>query len=268
MQHFQRTIQTEFRGCLSITADVNDLLRESGVREGYCIITLDDPSIALGITSFWDARGLDDLLDEIDRNFPNRVDFLNQESPLDAAGRVRSAVIGNTAMLLISDGKLVLGSSQGLVLLEFDGPRERGYHAAFAARPVVLTKHSLKTEYMGMHDLTPEIARAVEESGMKSGVCHVSMLHSTAGLLLCRGGAAAGKKIMQDIERMVPTRADFKHRETASDAGGHVKTAITGSQLSVIVENGKLLLSPEQAIVFAEYDGPRPRSYFVGILAV
>jgi len=36
---------------------------------------------------------------------------------------------------------------------------------------------------------------------------------------------------MGDMERMVPTRADFKHRETASDAGGHVKTALTGSQI-------------------------------------
>ena len=68
---------------------------------------------------------------------------------------------------------------------------------------------------------------------------------------------------MADIERMVPTRVDFKHRETASDAGGHVKTAITNSQISAIVEEGELMLGQEQAIVFAEFDGPRPRSYYV-----
>lgn len=265
--HYTRTITTTFRGYPSITAEVNGLLAQSGVTEGYCVVTLTDHTTALGITSLWDSRGLDDLLNEIDRNFPSKVNFQNQESPFDASGRVKAAVIGSSAMLLISEGKLLLGSSQGLVLLEFDGPREREFHVDIVQCPVAFTKHSLKTQYMGMHDLTAEIKKAVEESGISKGICHISMLHSTAGLLLCHKEAAAMEDIMADIERMVPTRADFKHRETASDAGGHVKTAITDSQLSVIIEEGKLLLSPEQAIVFAEFDGPRPRSYSVGILA-
>ena len=182
--HFTKTIKTSFRGYPSITEDVNNLLAESGVKEGYCIVALNGLTTALGITSFWDPRGLDDLLDEIDRNFPNKVIFLNQESPFDAAGRVKTTVIGGSALLLISEGKLVLGSSQGLVLLEFDGPRERSYHVDIVERPVMLTRHSIKTEYMGMYDLTLEISRTVKESGVKSGICHISMLHSTAGLIL------------------------------------------------------------------------------------
>ena len=119
---------------------------------------------------------------------------------------------------------------------------------------------------MGMHDITAAVADTVAKSGVKSGLCHVSMLHSTAGLLVCPKDPDALGDIMGDVERMGPTRGDFKHRETASDAGGHVKTAFAGSQLSFAVVDGRLLLGEEQAIVFAEFDGPRPRSFTVGVL--
>ena len=265
--HFVRTIQTSFRGYPSITAELNDLVATSGVQEGVCLVTLEDHTTALGITSFWDPRGLDDLLDEIDRNFPSKVYFQNQESPFDASGRIKSAVVGSSALLLIEGGQLVLGSSQGLVLLEFDGPRERTYRVDIIKRPVIIKRAKLSTEFMGMHDLTGEIGEMIRESGVAEGVCHISVLHSTAGILLCEKNEAARVDVMEDIERMVPTRADFKHRETASDAGGHVKTAITDSQLTLTIADGKLLIGPEQAVVFAEYDGPRPRTYVVGILA-
>ena len=265
--HFVRTIKTSFRGYPSITAEVNDLIATSGVKEGMCLVTLEDDTTALGITSFWDPRGLDDLMDELDRSFPSQVNFQNQESPFDASGRVKSAVVGSSALFMIEDGKPVLGSSQGLVVLEFDGPRERTYRVDIIERPVIISRGKLSTDAMGMHDLTDSIGEMVRESGVSDGICHISVLHSTAGIVLCDKEDDARADIMDDIERMVPTRADFKHRETAADAGGHVKTALTDTQLTVTISDGKLLLGPEQAIVFAEYDGPRPRSYVVGILA-
>ena len=111
---------------------------------------------------------------------------------------------------------------------------------------------------MGMHDITAEVREEIAKSGVKNGICHVSMLHSTAGLVVCAKDEASKKDVMADIERMVPTRADFSHRETASDAGGHVKTALTESQISFIVEDRKLLIGEEQAIVFAELTDPVP----------
>ena len=107
----------------------------------------------------------------------------------------------------------------------------------------------------------------VEKSVVINGVCHISVLHSTAGLVIAPKDEPSRIDVMEDIERMVPTRVDFKHRETASDAGGHVKTALTGTQITVPVIDGKLALGDEQAIVFAEYDGPRPRNCFVAVYA-
>lgn len=263
---FRRTIRTKFRGCHSITADVTELLKETGITEGYCTVCLPDHATGLGVTSFWDPRGLEDLMDEIDRNFPARVNFENQQPPYDAAGRIKAAVMGDTALFLIQNGKLVLGSSQGLVLIDFDGPQERTYEVNFIAKEVKIEKHGIQTSYMGMIDLTDEIQKSVEKSGILNGICHIAMLHSTAGLLLADRKKEYQEDLMEDIEKMVPTRADFHHRETASDAGGHVKTALTDSQLSLIVKDGRLVLSEEQAVLFAEYDGPRPRNYYTGMI--
>lgn len=265
---YEQKIQTGFRGYPSITAEVVELVEQSGIQNGLCIVSVPHTTASLVITSFWDPRGLDDLLDEIDRNIPTRVSYKHQDSPYDASGHVKSAIIGSSKTLLIKDGKLVLGSSQGLVLLEHDGPRPRKYYVQLIPQgktSMFFSQLSLQTRYMGMHDITADIVNTVDKSGIQSGICHVAMLHSTAGLIVCHKSEQARADVMIDIERMVPTRVDFKHRETASDAGGHVKTALTDSQLSLIVQDGKLQLGPEQAVVFAEYDGPRPRSVTVGI---
>lgn len=264
---FVRELKTEFRSCISITAQVEELVAESGIREGICVVALPHTTAGLAITSFWDPRGLDDLMDEIDRNIPTRVNYKHQDSPYDASGHVKSALMGASATLLVHEGRPVLGSSQGLVFVEFDGPRERTFQVQVVAADMTIEKCSLQTAYMGMHEISGNVQRVVEKSGIRDGICHIAMLHSTAGLLVAAKDKAAQQDIMEDMERMVPTRVDFKHRETASDAGGHVKTALTGSQITLPVREGKVVLGKGQAILFAEFDGPRPRSYYTAVLA-
>lgn len=262
---YKKKLETSFRSCTSITADVGAIVAESGVKEGICTISVPHTTASLAITSFWDPRGLEDLMDEIDRNIPTRVSYKHQDSPYDASGHVKSAMIGSFASLIIHGGGLVLGSSQGLVFVEHDGPRPREFYVQIVEAEPFLEKIHVPTVYMGMHDLTGEVQAVVDRSGVREGICHISVLHSTAGLVLAHRGASALQDVMEDIERMVPTRVDFKHRETASDAGGHVKTALTGTQITVPVTEGKLLLGDSQAVVFAEFDGPRPRSCFAAV---
>lgn len=55
-----------------------------------------------------------------------RVDFKHQhDTPEDAAGHVKSTLIGPSLTFIIENGKLLLGHSQGIYFLEFDGPRNR-----------------------------------------------------------------------------------------------------------------------------------------------
>lgn len=262
----EKIIRTDRGGCHPVTEDIQKIIEDSEVGEGYCVISLDGLSAALGITSFWDSLGLEDLMDALAGNIPARVNYHNQISPFNAAGNIKGAVVGRSILLVIKAGRMVLGSSQGLVLLEFDGPRQRVCQIQVMEAHVELTRHQVLTRYMGMHNITETVKRAVADSGVEAGICHISQLHSTAGLMLCSTKEGEVRALMADLEHLVPTRADFKHRETASDAGGHVKTALTGSQLSLAIDHGTLALSDGQAVLLAEYDGPRPRTYCISII--
>lgn len=98
------------------------------MQEGICVVTIPHTTAALTITSFWDPNGFEDLQEEICRLIPTRIDFKHQhDTPQDAAGHVKSSLIGTTLSLIVHDGKLLLGHSQGIYFLEFDGPRKREY---------------------------------------------------------------------------------------------------------------------------------------------
>ena len=65
-------------------------------------------------------------MDDLDRIIPSRSDFHHQfDTPTDAAGHVKTSIIGSTLTLIVHNGKLLLGSSQGVFFAEFDGPRKR-----------------------------------------------------------------------------------------------------------------------------------------------
>lgn len=86
-------------------------------------------SVMRMITSFWDPNGFEDIQNEVCRLIPTRIDFKHQhDTPTDAAGHVKSTLIGVDLPLIIHDGKLLLGSSQGIYFLEFDGPRKRSFY--------------------------------------------------------------------------------------------------------------------------------------------
>lgn len=70
------------------------------------------------------------------------------------------------------------------------------------------------------------------------------------------------------MNRLVPTRVDFQHvRDTPTDAAGHIKSSLIGTDLTLIIENGDLLLGRSQGIFFWEFDGPREREIKVKIIA-
>lgn len=122
-------LETELRGVVSITDQVKSFVAESGVQEGICVIYTPHTTAGLTITSFWDPNGFEDLQDEICRMIPTRIDFKHQhDTPQDAAGHVKSSLIGVNISLIIHDGKLLLGHSQGLYFMEFDGPRKREFY--------------------------------------------------------------------------------------------------------------------------------------------
>ena len=109
-----------------ITEQVQAVVTESDVSSGICFLIVPHTTAAITINSYLDpATGLD-ILDEVRRLVPTRTDFHHIfDTPADAAGHIKATLIGNTETVLIEDGELVLGHSQGLFLYDFDGPRNR-----------------------------------------------------------------------------------------------------------------------------------------------
>lgn len=127
-------IETKPNDVINITQEVKKFVEDSGVTSGSCIVFTPHTTAALTITSFWDPMGFEDLQDEICKLIPTRIDFKHQhDTPQDAAGHVKSSLIGVSLPLIIDEGKLLLGSSQGLFFLEFDGPRKRQFKVKICA---------------------------------------------------------------------------------------------------------------------------------------
>ena len=105
----------------------------------------------------------------------------------------------------------------------------------------MLEKRTLRTKFYDMVNITGEIADIVKNSGVQDGICIVTCPHTTAALCVaCEQDPNILEDIQGELNRMIPTRNDFKHQETPHDASGHIKSAIVGPILTLIVENGEL----------------------------
>ena len=133
----------------------------------------------------------------------------------------------------------------------------------------MLTNFKITTKYNDVYDITAEVKKTVEESGVQEGICLVYNPHSTAGLTVFSPWDPDGFADLDDeIRRLIPTRIDFKHQhDTPQDAAGHVKSALLGVSQTFIVHQGKLLTGGSQAIYFLEFDGPRNREFYVKVQA-
>lgn len=110
----------------NITAQVEDIVRQSGVRDGLCVLVVPHTTAAITLNSALDEATAADILTDLQRLVPKRVDFAHQyDTPADAAGHVKAALIGHSVTLIVADGALALGSSQSILFCEFDGPRPR-----------------------------------------------------------------------------------------------------------------------------------------------
>jgi secondary thiamine-phosphate synthase enzyme len=128
---------------------------------------------------------------------------------------------------------------------------------------VLTVKTDRRTQFV---DLTEEVQRLVSLAKITSGLCHLYVPHTTAGIMI---NEHADPDVATDLagalDRLVPANGPYRHAEGNSDA--HAKAVLTGTSQSVFIEDGKLLLGRWQGIFFCEFDGPRARRLHVKIVA-
>lgn len=126
----------------------------------------------------------------------------------------------------------------------------------------VEVRTSRRTE---LKKITAEVSRFVAESGCKSGVCHVYVPHTTAGVIINEGDDPdVARDIEATLDRLIPHEGVYRHGEGNSDS--HIKAALTSSAATAFIEDGRLALGRWQAIFFCEFDGPRRRELILKIV--
>ncbi|HEY8485740.1 MAG TPA: secondary thiamine-phosphate synthase enzyme YjbQ [Longimicrobiales bacterium] len=114
-------------------------------------------------------------------------------------------------------------------------------------------------------DITPDVRSLVRSSGVRNGVVHLWSLHTTCALTVNEGADPdVARDIVAALRRLVPRHGDYQHVEGNSDS--HVKTSLFGPGLTLLIEDGDLLLGTWQRVFLAEWDGPRERTIAATIL--
>jgi secondary thiamine-phosphate synthase enzyme len=113
-------------------------------------------------------------------------------------------------------------------------------------------------------DVTTAVARAVQASGVVSGICYVYVPHTTAGVAINEhADPDVGSDLEGVFDRLVPHLGPYRHSEGNTDS--HAKAVLVGASQVIFVEEGKLVLGRWQGIFFCEFDGPRERKFFVRV---
>lgn len=108
---------------VDITAQVQNAVAKSGVKDGICMVFIPHTTAAVTINENADPDVVRDFTMEIDKIVPWEDGYLHMEG--NSAAHLKSSIIGFSEQVIIEDGRLVLGTWQGLYFCEYDGPRRR-----------------------------------------------------------------------------------------------------------------------------------------------
>ena len=109
-----------------ITDQVRQAVRDSGVKEGLCVVFTPHTTAAITINENADPDVVRDLNMELGKIIPWEDGYHHMEG--NSAAHLKSSLVGASEQIIIEDGRLLLGTWQGIYFCEYDGPRQRRVH--------------------------------------------------------------------------------------------------------------------------------------------
>lgn len=119
-------LQTDTEGFTNITGLVRKSLEKSGVMEGICVVYCPHTTAGITINENADSDVVHDMLLGLSKALPDRMEFLHAEG--NSAAHLKASYVGSSVTVIVKDGRLVLGTWQGIYFCEFDGPRVRNFY--------------------------------------------------------------------------------------------------------------------------------------------
>lgn len=116
-------------------------------------------------------------------------------------------------------------------------------------------------------NISREVEKAVEKSGISEGMVLVSAMHITAGIWINDAESGLLEDIDEWLEGLAPYKRDYKHHRTGEDNGdAHLKNLLVHNQVILPITNGVLDLGPWQAVYYAEFDGKRKKRVVIKVM--
>ena len=102
---------------------IQQVVEKSGIKSGICTVFVPHTTAAVTINENADPDVVHDILMEINKIVPFNDGYLHMEG--NSASHIKSSLFGFSEQIIIENGRLVLGTWQGIYFCEFDGPRQR-----------------------------------------------------------------------------------------------------------------------------------------------
>jgi secondary thiamine-phosphate synthase enzyme len=121
----------------------------------------------------------------------------------------------------------------------------------------------------GFVNITADVARAVEQSGIREGFCLVNSMHITSSVYINDDEGGLFQDYEKWLEELAPHAppSRYEHNWTGEDnADAHLKREILGREVVVAITAGRLDFGPWEQIFYAEFDGRRKKRVLVKIV--
>ncbi|AGB40373.1 secondary thiamine-phosphate synthase enzyme [Halobacteroides halobius DSM 5150] len=118
------TVQTNQHSQLvDITLQIQEVIDQTQVNEGICVVFIPHTTAAVTINENADPTVKGDILTKLENLIPWNDNYKHLEG--NSAAHLKASLVGSSEQIIIENGKLELGTWQGIYLAEFDGPRTR-----------------------------------------------------------------------------------------------------------------------------------------------
>lgn len=111
---------------IDITRDIQEMVTDSGISEGFCMVYVPHTTGAVTINESADPSVRTDLVMVLNQIVPWKAAYRHMEG--NSPAHVKATLVGASETIAIHNGSLVLGTWQGIFFCEFDGPRSRKTH--------------------------------------------------------------------------------------------------------------------------------------------
>ena len=120
----------------------------------------------------------------------------------------------------------------------------------------------------GFVNITPDVERAIAQSGIREGLVLVNAMHITASVFINDDESGLHADMEKWLEKLAPEKpySQYRHNGAEDNADAHLKRSVMGREVVVAVTGSKLDFGPWEQIFYGEFDGGRRKRVLIKII--